>query len=144
MFVVTVFLLSWHKAIKFNPNRGMLMLSEDSKGEEEGCQFRANTVLLLLLKKDKQQQMKEGIPRTLKYAQRNCKIIINVLWKLVTLEWFIYTMVNASPHCISASLSKRLCVAGSKPLNCARPLSADGHDACSWQQENRKGFLFGF
>lgn len=46
------------------------MLSGDSKGEQKGLQFRANTAILLLLKKDMQQQMKEGIPRTLRaFAQ---------------------------------------------------------------------------
>lgn len=79
MLVFTVFLFSCHRAIQFNPNRGMLMLSEDSKGEQEGHQCRVNAVMLLLLKKDKQQQMEEGILWTLKYAQSNCKIIINVI-----------------------------------------------------------------
>ena len=55
----------------------MLMLSEDIKGEQKARQFRANAVVLLLLEKDKQQQMKEGIPWTLQYAQSNCRIIIN-------------------------------------------------------------------
>lgn len=55
------------------------MLSEDSKGEREGHQCRVNAVMLLLLKKDKQQQMEEGILWTLKYAQSNRKIIINVI-----------------------------------------------------------------
>lgn len=53
-------------------------------------------------------------------------------------------MVNASPHRILASLLKRLCLAGCKPLNCVNPLSTDRHDACGWQQENRKVFLFDF
>lgn len=106
--------------------------------------FRANAILLLLLKKDKQQQMKEGISWTIKYAQSNCKIIIKALQTLATLVWFTFTMVNASPHRILASLSKRLCLAGCKPLNCVNPLSTDRHDACGWQQENRKVFLFDF
>lgn len=55
------------------------MLSEDSKGEQEAHHCRANAVFLLLLKKDKQQQMEEGILWTLKYAQSNHKIIINVI-----------------------------------------------------------------